>query len=249
MGRFINCDGLIGSSNTVIGYNLYTYCNNTPVGKLDIDGNFVLTAGTLFGNVIGKIAGTIVSTIGAAIAGIGVVAGLAVGVVVTMIARNVVESIVSTKVTNSKDLKKSRKSNKKNDCNDSCYSVYILTEGGLGSKVQYVGRTNDIARREKEHSNSVRKELHLQHIADNISYNESRYLEQSLILLYGTLNRAKNKADKINNQISGIGKNNPKMSIYRSAGNLYNNLYYYAELLGQYRGREGDEVYVGEVVW
>ena len=249
MGRFINCDGLIGSSKTVIGYNLYTYCNNTPVGKLDIDGNFVLTAGTLFGNVIGKIAGAIVSTIGAASAGIGVVAGLAVGVAVTMIARNVVDSIVSTKVTNSKDLKKSRKSNKKNDCNDSCYSVYILTEGGLGSKVQYVGRTNDIARREKEHSNSVRKELHLQHIADNISYNESRYLEQSLILLYGTLNRAKNKADKINNQISGIGKNNPKMSIYRSAGNLYNNLYYYAELLGQYRGREGDEVYVGEVVW
>ena len=39
MGRFINCDGLIGSSKTVIGYNLYTYCNNNFICYRDAFGS------------------------------------------------------------------------------------------------------------------------------------------------------------------------------------------------------------------
>ena len=47
MGRFINCDVLISSSKTVIGYNLYTCCSNNPVGKLDKYGNVAEMAGCL----------------------------------------------------------------------------------------------------------------------------------------------------------------------------------------------------------
>lgn len=40
MGRFINCDGIIGSYKSVTGYNLYAYCSNNPVDSCDMNGFF-----------------------------------------------------------------------------------------------------------------------------------------------------------------------------------------------------------------
>ena len=36
--RFINADGIIGANGTFIGYNLFAYCNNSPVILNDLSG-------------------------------------------------------------------------------------------------------------------------------------------------------------------------------------------------------------------
>lgn len=37
-GRFLNADGIIGSSSSILGNNLYNYCYNHPIGKKDLNG-------------------------------------------------------------------------------------------------------------------------------------------------------------------------------------------------------------------
>ena len=37
-GRFLNADGIIGSSSSILGNNLYNYCYNHPIGKKDFNG-------------------------------------------------------------------------------------------------------------------------------------------------------------------------------------------------------------------
>ncbi len=39
-GRFINADGVIGSNQDLISYNLYAYCGNNPVNRSDPSGAF-----------------------------------------------------------------------------------------------------------------------------------------------------------------------------------------------------------------
>ena len=44
-GRFINADdyGYLGASGTVLGYNLFAYCENNPVDSMDPNGYFAMT--------------------------------------------------------------------------------------------------------------------------------------------------------------------------------------------------------------
>ena len=41
-GRFINADGIIGTSESYLGYNLYAYCENNPIINVDSEGNIAL---------------------------------------------------------------------------------------------------------------------------------------------------------------------------------------------------------------
>ena len=38
MGRFLNADGILGVNKDILGYNLFTYCANNPVNRVDFSG-------------------------------------------------------------------------------------------------------------------------------------------------------------------------------------------------------------------
>ena len=78
-GRFVNADSKLALTAGVIGCNLFAYCNNTPVVRIDSDGNFGL--GTIIGAGIGGLLGGISGAIVAACKGKSVLAGFVTGAV------------------------------------------------------------------------------------------------------------------------------------------------------------------------
>jgi RHS repeat-associated protein len=101
-GRFINADGLISASSTLLGTNMYAYCENNPINRLDENGQWsifatigvavgvtlavaaitVLTCGVGTATLVGSIA--VGAAKGALIgAAIGTTAGAGIGYAVT----------------------------------------------------------------------------------------------------------------------------------------------------------------------
>ena len=59
-GRFISADSIeyLGADGSLIGYNLYAYCDNNPVMNVDLTGHFVISLTTaLIGMAIGAVVG------------------------------------------------------------------------------------------------------------------------------------------------------------------------------------------------
>ena len=56
IGRFINADSLVSTGQGVLGYNMFAYCNNNPVIRIDENGEFGVTLGVLLaGALIGVV--------------------------------------------------------------------------------------------------------------------------------------------------------------------------------------------------
>lgn len=78
-------------------------------------------------------------------------------------------------------------------------SVYVLKDDA--GTVQYVGRTNNIERREKAHkANPARAGLHMEVVASGLTLPAARALEQAGMAYYHTINTK----NKMNNQINGV---------------------------------------------
>jgi len=69
VGRFINADGLLGANQDILSFNLFAYCSNNPINKIDPTGN-ASEAGTseipglidiLIGVIKGAVAGATAS--------------------------------------------------------------------------------------------------------------------------------------------------------------------------------------------
>ena len=60
IGRFINADdvSILGTSETVLGYNLFAYSNNDPINYIDMSG-YVVTPANVIGAVVGLILGAV----------------------------------------------------------------------------------------------------------------------------------------------------------------------------------------------
>jgi RHS repeat-associated protein len=56
-GRFINADGLISASSTLLGTNMYAFCLNNPVNMTDKDGSFALAISATVGFAVLAIVG------------------------------------------------------------------------------------------------------------------------------------------------------------------------------------------------
>ncbi|MCI8444805.1 MAG: hypothetical protein HFG15_00045 [Bacilli bacterium] len=202
-GRFINADGIVGANEDILGYNLFAYCSNNPVNRIDTDGTF---------------AGAITAALGLTITGKMVLNAIVGGAIMSIVGTGAA-AIVYDLATNMKPYQwpKKSKDNKKND--NKTHAVYVLVKDhnlGLNKKnVVYVGRTNSIKRRSQEHNRSLRKGLTMVVIKDNLTFPEARGLEQVTIMTYNTLK----KEDKRYNQINGIAEKNPNYNTYIAIGN------------------------------
>ena len=58
-GRFISADSIeyLGADGSLIGYNLYAYCDNNPVMYTDPSGNLLISTAVLIGAIIGAVVG------------------------------------------------------------------------------------------------------------------------------------------------------------------------------------------------
>ena len=234
-GRFISPDILTILDETkgqINGLNLYMYCNDNPIMYTDDSGCLpewlkwvsigaailgaalvvgaitVLTCGigttVLAGTVVG--AGVHSAAIGALIgAGVGTVAGGIIGGAVSNwslegIATGIgiglgVGALVGAIIGGVYGTMSAK-----------VHSVYISKSNGT---INYVGRTNNIARRTAEHALNG-KGVVPQEVANKLSLRQARGLEQALIEKYGMI---KNGGTLIN-KINSIASSNP---IYEKA--------------------------------
>ncbi len=204
-GRFISPDILTILDETkgqINGLNLYMYCYDNPIMYTDDSGclpewlKWVSIGAAILGAalVVGAItvltcgigttvlAGTVVGA-GLHSAAIGALIGAGVGTIAGGIIGGVYGTM-SAKV----------------------HSVYISKSNGT---VNYVGRTNNIARRTAEHALNG-KGVVPQEVANKLSLRQARGLEQALIEKYGMI---KNGGTLIN-KINSIASSNP---IYEKA--------------------------------
>lgn len=164
-GRFINADGIINASELINDFNLYAYTVNNPIKYQDDTGSLLDAAAVIFGGEIFAIA--------------------ALGILAYFAGRELTQVIVNeaTKPNNSKKKKKDDEEEKKEET----YAVYRLID--TTGKTVYVGRTNNIKRREQEHKRSKSRQLYkMIPIEENLSYEDSRVLEEISIRYYKTLN-------------------------------------------------------------
>lgn len=191
-GRFLNADGIIGTNETNLGYNLYAYCENNPINRTDKDGNFALLAG-----------------MGAALVGLGCV--LLGAIAATPAVRNATYKVTRTVVNTMVDSMTKVKDLVQIKSNDTSWNVYTLVNPNIKvngkDKVEYVGRTKDLNLRAQQHKNNPFRKGLIMVTEDehkNLYYERARGIEQALIKKYDTLNRGNYR----NNQINGIAFNN-----------------------------------------
>ena len=216
-GRFISADSAIAQVGNVQGANMFAYCANNPVNMSDSMGNWpswsrIFTGIALAAIAIAAVAVT-AATCGAAapalaLAGGGVIGGISSGAAtVAAGALLVAGTSAAAAVTSAAAEKKADLNSTKN------HTVYKLVD--KNDEVQYVGRTvNVTARKEAHKHNPFRKNLRMEIIAQDLSYNEARGLEQIAMLEYHTINTA----NRMNNQINGISPFNKSLGIYMAAG-------------------------------
>jgi len=181
-GRFLNADGIIGANDDVLSYNLYAYCSNNPIRKFDLDGNLIAEVGisSLLASVNPVAAALLLVAVGYGISKTKPI--------------SISKPMIKSKTTTSSKSKSAKKKN------SGSYNVYKLVNKKT-KKVEYIGRTKKLeSARSRHHNNINRSYLDFVPIAEELSYLESRGLEQYYILKCYSLRRG----ELSYNQINGI---------------------------------------------
>ena len=188
VGRFINADGIINANSDFISGNLYQYVSNNPVVLKDNKGSSATIAGgvgvaTFAPEVLATAAKTLTILLGILVGGA------------------IIEETVSDRKTKVYyDFK----------IEEEKHSIYTLTDSL--NNVVYVGRTNDFARRQKEHKkNPDRSSYIMEEIRTTNSLSSAIALEQYYINLYKT----KNTGIKGCNKRNEISPKSKKIEYYR----------------------------------
>lgn len=200
------------------GHNMFSYAFNNPLKYSDPSGNWpslstVFTVVAVAAVVVAAVA-VCVATAGLATAAIASGGAALVTTATTTTALGVATTAlkvvsIATTAAAAATLAETYVNNKKSSNN---HSVYVLKDAN--DTVQYVGRTTNVSARESAHKvNPARSDLTLEVLHENISYAEARGLEQTYMSFYHTINTA----NKMNNQINGIGLMNPNLGTYLTA--------------------------------
>jgi len=165
IGRWINADSQLNTTS-LLGYNLFAYCENNPINKVDSTGHMATEAtlaATNWWNPVGWIA--------AAVLVVEIVA-------LTVAVCNTIDETTTTVIDTVETVD--------NIVNTKDQSVYVLTDPK--NKVRYVGRTNDPARREYQHKHDSRhperQDYNMKVVATGLSVPEAKIAEQTLISAY-----------------------------------------------------------------
>ena len=228
-GTFVSMDSYAGSISEPVSLHKYLYANANPVMYKDPSGNFAaamsLTATQAVYTSISeqemaynaavlniglkalKLLSSIVAVYNAATAITQCIATLEIENVLAEGIDNVVETVREMAESTTKNANRN-------------YVVYTLVDAE--EIVRYVGRTNDYKRRMDEHNRPGGKmydyNLKRGTKIENLTREEARGIEQTLIVLYHTLNRGKDENVKFYNFVNGVGQNNGnRESYYNSA--------------------------------
>ena len=184
IGRFINADSQLNTDN-VLGFNVYSYCENNPIMYSDASGHSLIGALVGIGAVIGSL------TTGQLIAlGFVALVGLQLIYTTTKIAVDTVVKQVEKKIS---------------EDNFEDQSVYIM-RNKYTNVVEYVGRTNNPDRRQGEHDKDVTKSdlLPMEVKFTGLTKKQARAMEQTIIASYG-LSKLINRRNEISpNNVSNF---------------------------------------------
>ena len=194
--RFINADSYASTGKGFIGSNMFAYCRNNPVCRIDASGcmdiSIVDTIEALREWLL-QLSGDIPPA--------AVLLLVVVGVQLLAEASNTMEEKTAEAIQEVKayvdaaDVKEYKRN-----------SVYVLRDSD--NIVRYVGRTNDPNRRRREHGRDpLKKDYHMQVIATGMSRTHAIMFEQTLISAYSL--------DNLDNARREIAlKNIPKFITY-----------------------------------
>ena len=207
--RFLNADGYLQAGEDILDVNMFAYCGNNPVCRIDSKGN------SWWGIALACFATVAVCAV--AVVAAPVIATAAVGVGIAATASSVITASVgvyagvkyiSQSTSNSKS-----SSSKSYDALPRNYTVYGLVDSN--GNTQYVGGTTNPEKRENAHANNPqRSHLNFVPIATGLNAIEARGVEQIQMMYHHTVNTS----NKMNNQVNGISPRNPNLSMYMEAG-------------------------------
>ena len=210
VGRFINSDGYVSTGMGMNCCNMFIYCENNPVNRLDLEGHFWEAVWNGFVQSIEQVGGVFAAAAGISqldgpLPGLADLAGLAIAGGALLFCAGAA-AVAGIKNAAGSAKKASDKKEEK------IYTVYVLKDPA--GAVQYVGRTKNPGTRKNAHeANPARKNLLFVEEVSNLNYYEARGLEQTYMLYYHTINTA----NKMNNQINGISLKNPQLQRYLTA--------------------------------
>ena len=214
VGRFLNADTYVSTGQGLSGYNMFAYCLNAPVSRVDTAGTDSIRVTSEEDdnplNDMGYISpggggagGGMASALGRGLStgvGGGMYGNWAGGVKInttSIVATGAGLAVGAAGVAVANEITERIKKK----FTERIYTVYVLTDG---DKVEYVGRTKNVPARKKAHENSkTRGHLTFEKRIDDLTYYEARAIEQALMLYYHTIN----KQNAMNNQINGIAPN------------------------------------------
>ena len=217
-GRFINADsGISGVGGELIGNNMFSYCFNNPVNKIDSSGNWPKLSTILTGIAVVAVAVAAVAVAVVAapvIAGVGIASGITASAASIATAAICVAGVSGTAALVTKTIENTASKDKYRD-----QSVYVMRDSTTND-VQYVGITNNPIRRQREHDRDKRKE-HLKPLEvkfTGLTKVEARIMEQLLISAYTMQNLDNARREIAVGNISGFaGSMNNIINIFSGA--------------------------------
>lgn len=155
---------MVSTGQGLLGYNMFTYCNNEPVFYADYTGNVATTINNRYNYNVDSTQGG--------------------GGVIILPLVDSIEEIIESTATMIRSMAEAASNtvNRRDNC------VYVLKDPNDGYKVKYVGRTNDPVRRLREHNHDLlhpeRKYYTMTVLVSGLTKREAMLYEQIFISAY-----------------------------------------------------------------